>query len=58
MWRCAALDAKGTSWSSNLYRDKEQAALAAKEYCQQESDVHSTCTVNLISCTNLNERAP
>lgn len=56
MWRCIALDQTAKEWSSNVYSQRDDAALAAKAYCRQSSSVPDTCYINLIACKNLNSR--
>ncbi|MGC1182501.1 hypothetical protein [Legionella sp.] len=53
MWRCTALDKTATPWRSNLYSQRDDAALAAKAYCQQKSFLPGSCYINLITCVNL-----
>lgn len=55
MWRCVALDQKAKTWPSNIYIHRDDAALAAKAYCQQNSVYPDTCYINLITCKNLND---
>jgi hypothetical protein len=54
MWQCTALDGFATPWRSNLYSDREDAALAAKAYCRQNSTVPETCYVFTSICDNKN----
>ena len=54
MWQCKALDQMAVLWVSNPYEKAEDAALAAKAYCQEKSAVPATCYVNLLMCKNLN----
>lgn len=56
MWRCVALDQMAEAWPSNIYRHRDDAALAAKAYCQDHSAFPDTCYINLITCKNLNAR--
>lgn len=56
MWRCTALDQTAQPWRSNVYSQRDDAALAAKAYCQDESSLPDTCYINLITCRNLNSR--
>lgn len=55
LWRCTALDQLGKAWESNLYRQRDDAALAAKAYCLDNSGSPDTCYINLMTCRNLNE---
>lgn len=56
MWRCTALDQMAKPWISNLYAHRDDAALAAKAYCQQHSAMPDSCYINLMTCKNLNEK--
>lgn len=55
MWQCTALDRDALPWKSNLYPNREDAALAAQAYCKQKSSLPSTCFINLVTCLNKNE---
>ncbi|MBI2786166.1 MAG: hypothetical protein HYX60_07650 [Legionella longbeachae] len=55
MWVCTALDREGLPWRSNLYPNREDAALAAQAYCKQKSPLPYTCYINLVTCMNKNE---
>ncbi|WP_231950405.1 hypothetical protein [Legionella spiritensis] len=55
MWQCTALDFHANPWNSNLYRTMDDAALAAKAYCLDNSSVPATCYINMITCKNLNK---
>lgn len=54
MWRCTALDQMATPWMSNIYAQRDDAAIAAKAYCQDRSGFPDTCYINLMTCENLN----
>ena len=56
MWRCKALDQMAKAWPSNVYSHRDDAAIAAKAYCQQGSSFPDTCYTNLMTCKNLNAR--
>lgn len=56
-WRCLALDQMGKSWKSNPYPQRDDAAIAAKAYCQDQSGFPDTCYINLMTCKNLNSRS-
>jgi hypothetical protein len=56
MWRCTALDQMAKLWPSNIYSHRDDAAIAAKAYCQQGSSFPDTCYINLMTCKNLNTR--
>ena len=56
LWRCIALDQMGKPWQSNLYPHRDDAAIAAKAYCQDQSGFPDTCYINLMTCKNLNLR--
>ncbi|WP_419421088.1 hypothetical protein ACNVED_07265 [Legionella sp. D16C41] len=49
-WQCTALDQMAKAWKSNFYPNSDDAALAAKAYCQQHSAFPNTCYVNLLTC--------
>ncbi len=57
VWRCQALDRNGDSWFSNSYANKDDAALAAKAYCQDNSKIPETCYAFPFICRNLNSGA-
>ncbi len=54
LWQCSALDAMALSWKSNIYRKADDAALAAKAYCKENSAYPETCYLYLFMCKNLN----
>ncbi|MFJ1267543.1 hypothetical protein ACD661_03110 [Legionella lytica] len=54
MWVCSALDRAAFVWRSNTYPRRDDAALAAKDFCRQRSTVPETCYINLITCVNKN----
>lgn len=54
MWRCFAFDRKAKSWGSTIYHHRDDAALAAKAYCQSHSTCPETCYINLLTCKNIN----
>ena len=54
MWQCTALDAFATPWRSDLFSDREDAALAAQAYCQQNSTIPETCYIFTLLCDNKN----
>lgn len=56
MWRCTALDEAAEAWRSTLYSGRDDAALGAKAFCKDRSDVPDTCYVNFVTCINLNDR--
>lgn len=55
MWRCTALDQLSKPWRSTIYRQRDDAAMAAKSYCHHHSEMPDTCYINLLMCHNLNE---
>lgn len=55
MWRCTAFDREALRWRSNLYPNREDAALAALAYCKHKSPVPYTCSINVVTCINKNE---
>ena len=54
MWQCTALDQMAKVWPSKIYVHRDDAAIAAKAYCQQGSSFPDTCYINLMTCKNLN----
>lgn len=54
-WRCTALDATATFWSSPIFRNAEEASLKVKALCKEQSAVPETCYVNLLTCRNINQ---
>jgi len=56
MWQCKAMDQMAKIWPSNFYAQRDDAAIAAKAYCQQRSSFPDTCYINLITCKNVNEQ--
>lgn len=54
LWQCTALDQAGERWRSTQYATSEDAALAAKDYCKDQSTVPDTCYINMINCTQSN----
>lgn len=55
MWRCTALDRSGAPWISNAYQNRDDAALAARAYCKEQSSIPETCYMNTITCQNRND---
>ena len=53
-WRCTALDKDAKAWASNPYPQRDDAAMAAKAYCKERSASPDTCSVNFLTCINLN----
>lgn len=56
MWQCTALDHMAKTWTSSIYSQRDEAAIAAKSNCQQHSHQPEACYVNLITCKNINAR--
>ena len=54
MWKCTALDTTAVPWQSNFYSHRLDAALAAKDFCKDNSSVPETCYINLVTCRNVN----
>lgn len=54
-WRCVAMDDLAKKWASNEYRFRDDAALAALDYCKQQSACAQSCYINLLTCKNLNK---
>lgn len=55
LWRCTAVDLTAMSWKSAYYRQRLDAAMGAQQFCHHKSSVPSTCYVNTVTCSNLNE---
>jgi hypothetical protein len=55
-WQCTALDQAAKPWVSNTYSQRADAAIAAKDYCKENSSAPGSCYVNLVTCKNLNGR--
>lgn len=56
IWQCTALDQTAAAWESNPDTNRNDAALAAKAYCQSKSTLPASCYINLLTCRNLNEQ--
>lgn len=54
MWRCTALDKAAKAWKSGIYRHKDDAALGAQAYCEEQSRVPESCYVHMLTCRNIN----
>lgn len=57
MWRCTAYDQMAKTWPSNLYRHRDDAAIAAKAFCEDRSGFPDTCYINLMTCKNVNPKS-
>jgi hypothetical protein len=53
-WRCTALDHRAQPWVSDSHRNRDDAAIGAKAYCEQNSGTPDACYVNLLTCKNMN----
>ena len=56
LWQCTALDQKAKPWVSDVYMNKDDAAIGAKAYCREKSVSPDTCYIHLVTCKNLNEK--
>ncbi len=56
MWRCMALDFFANPFYSHVYKRKTDAALAARSYCEHNSQHPESCYIHLFTCSNLNSR--
>lgn len=57
MWRCTAFDQMAKAWiSKQTFRERDDAAIASKNLCQNHSGMPESCYVNLLTCKNLNSR--
>lgn len=54
-WRCTALDRTAAEWKSNYYPNREDAYLAAKDYCRSKSSEPESCYVHISTCINVNQ---
>jgi len=54
LWRCVALDDKAKKWVSNTYLKKDDAAIAALDYCKANSSSSQSCYINMLTCRDLN----
>jgi hypothetical protein len=54
LWRCMALDDKAKKWFSNTYAKRDDAAIAALDYCKANSSSSDSCYINLLTCRDLN----
>ncbi|MFZ4076932.1 MAG: hypothetical protein ACOYKA_03005 [Legionellaceae bacterium] len=55
LWRCTALDDSARPYISTIYSQMDEAALGAKINCTEHSAVPDSCTVNTVTCHDLNE---
>lgn len=53
LWQCTALDRFAKRWISNAYQHRDDAAIAAKAYCEEQSRAPDSCYINLLTCRNL-----
>ena len=54
LWRCIALDDRAKKWVSNVYSKRDDAAIAALDYCKANSASSQSCYINLLTCKDLN----
>lgn len=54
LWVCLALDSTAKGWKNHPNKQKYDAALSAKGFCQHKSSVPETCYVNLLTCKDIN----
>ena len=55
LWQCTALDRFAKPWVSNPYSHRDDAAIAAKAYCEEKSKDPDSCYINLLTCRNLRD---
>lgn len=55
LWKCTALDRLSKPWVSIAYANRDDAAIAAKAYCQEQSQAPDSCYINLLTCKNIRE---
>lgn len=55
VWKCTALDRFAKPWISIAYRNRDDAAIAAKAYCEEQSQAPDSCYINLLTCKNSRE---
>ncbi len=56
LWRCTALDRQAKAVFGVVSKQRNAAALSAKEQCESQSNEPDSCYVNLLTCKNLNEQ--
>ena len=56
LWQCTALDQNAKPWSNQSRISQDDAAMAAKAYCEEHSPAPDSCYINLSTCKNLNHR--
>lgn len=54
LWHCTSIDAMAEAWQSNLYAQRDEAALAAKAICKTKSAIPDTCYVHTVTCLTPN----
>lgn len=52
-WQCTAFDQMGKEWSAEPLKNRDDAAIQAKESCLNESGFPDTCYVNLLTCRDI-----
>lgn len=50
-WQCTSLDGNGTSYTSNYFATKDDAAINSLDSCKKQSAIPDTCLINLVSCS-------
>ncbi len=53
LWQCTSLDQKAIVWKGEPSESRDDAALAAKHYCEEHSAIPDTCYINLLMCRKL-----
>ena len=53
-WQCTALDFLAQAWVSDGYNTLDEAAIGARNFCEQQSGLPDACYVNLLTCKNRN----
>ena len=55
LWKCTALDRFAKPWVSITYSHRDDAAIAAKAYCEEKREAPDSCYINLLTCKNVHE---
>jgi hypothetical protein len=54
-WQCVAFDKMGKTWNGDLYRNRDDAAVGARQFCKMQSAFPRSCYVRLMTCKNKNQ---
>lgn len=53
-WQCSAFDKMAHVFASDYYRNRDDAAVGAKQYCQHQSAFPDSCYIRLMTCRSNN----